>query len=129
MPKTPEVELWELWYPDAGATGLPFARGRVDAGVAVLLVHAAPPSLTVSVRDSAGHTVAEGTDMRATSDTPIARLTRRGGQLVREDIWPGDDALGKLVILPGGEVGTLVQWWHAGDRSEWRWRIELYNHR
>jgi hypothetical protein len=33
------------------------------------------------------------------------------------------------VILPGGEVGTLVQWWHSDDRSEWRWQIELYNRR
>ena len=37
-------------------------------------------------------------------------------------------AHGALVILPGGEVGTLVAWWNAADGSEWRWRVEFYNH-
>ena len=41
------TEEWNLWYPKAAATGLPFARGRV-AGTDVLLVHAAPPVLTIS---------------------------------------------------------------------------------
>ncbi len=39
------------------------------------------------------------------------------------------DDLGSLVILPGGEVGTLVEWWNAPDGSEWRWRLEFYNRR
>ena len=122
------VQEWDLWYPKAAATGMPFARGRV-AGAEIMLVHAAPPVLTVTVRDGAGRVLAEGTDLEATGDTPIARLTRRGGKVAREDIWPGEADLGQLVLLPGGDVGTLVQWWHAEDRSEWRWRIELYIHR
>lgn len=24
------LEIWDLWYPGAAATGLPFARGRLD---------------------------------------------------------------------------------------------------
>ena len=47
----------------------------------------------------------------------------------REDRWPTADDLGSLVILPGGEVGTLVEWWNAPDGSEWRWRLEFYNRR
>jgi hypothetical protein len=122
------TEEWDLWYPKAAATGLPFARGRI-AGTSVLLVHAAPPVLTVTVRDGAGRVVATGIDLEATGDTPIARLTRRGDQVERADIWPGADDIDRLVLLPGGEAGTLKQWWHADDRSEWRWQIELYNHR
>ena len=123
-----KIEEWDLWYPKAAATGLAFARGRI-AGAQLLLVHAAPPVLTVTVRDGTGRVVARGNDLEATDDTPIARLTRRGDQVERADIWPGVDDIGQLVLLPGGEVGTLTQWWHADDRSEWRWQIELYNHR
>jgi hypothetical protein len=32
------------------------------------------------------------------------------------------------VILPGGEVGTLIRWWNTEDGSEWRWQVEFYNH-
>jgi hypothetical protein len=31
------------------------------------------------------------------------------------------------VILPGGEVGILLEWRHAEDRSAWRWRVEFAN--
>src|ERR671918_2488173 len=45
------METWDLWFPDSGATGLAFARGRLDP-TDVLWVHAAPPSLNVTVRDA-----------------------------------------------------------------------------
>ena len=44
-------ETWELWFPDAAATGLLFARARIPP-TAVLWVHAAPPTLTVTVREA-----------------------------------------------------------------------------
>jgi len=122
------METWDLWYPKAGATGMSFARGRIDAAE-VMLVHAAPPVLTVTVRDGDGILIAESTDLPQTADTPIARLTRQGKRIERADIWPDVQDIGRLVILPGGEVGILIQWWHAADHSEWRWQIELYNHR
>jgi hypothetical protein len=28
------TEVWEVWHPEAAATGLLFARGRLDATVA-----------------------------------------------------------------------------------------------
>ena len=42
------LEIWDLWMPSAGATGLSFARSRVEAEAAGdrLLVHAAPPELS-----------------------------------------------------------------------------------
>jgi hypothetical protein len=121
------MQEWDIWYPKAGATGMSFARGRI-AEAEVMLVHAAPPLLTVMVRAADGRVLAEGKDLAATGTTPIARLTRRGDCVEREDIWPDRADIGSLVLLAGGEVGTLKQWWHSEDHSEWRWQIELYNH-
>ena len=56
------TEDWDLWYPKAGATGIPFARGRVDS-VDVMLVHAAPPVLTATVRNGDGREMAAGKDL------------------------------------------------------------------
>jgi hypothetical protein len=52
-----QLQIWDLWFPQAGATGVSFARGRLDA-TRVLLVHAPPPMLTVEVRTEAGQRVA-----------------------------------------------------------------------
>ena len=57
----------------------------------------------------------------------MARLIRHDGTVQREDIWPKRQDVGSLVLLPGGEVGTLKEWWHAGDHKEWRWQVEFYN--
>jgi hypothetical protein len=121
-------EIWDLWFPDAAAQGLPFARGRLDH-TDVLLVHAAPESLRVEVRDDAGHPLAGGDGLKRTGDRPIARLRRDGDRITREDLWPEDEDIGRPVILPGGETGILKAWWNAPDGSEWRWQVEFYNHR
>lgn len=126
--KMVEQQVWDLWYPDAAAQGLPFARGRLDE-TDVLLVHAAPERLDVAVRADDGRLLAQGTRLARTADRPIARLTVRGDQIEREDLWPEEADLGRLVILPGGEVGVLLHWWNAEDGSAWRWRVEFFNHR
>jgi len=123
-----QLQIWDLWYPQAGATGVPFARGRLDATNA-LLVHAAPPMLTVEVRSDNGERLAFAQDLAQTADRPMARLTMQEGRITREDLWPTQEDIGRLVILPGGEVGQLLSWWNAEDGSEWRWQIEFYNHR
>ncbi len=125
---SPRIEIWDLWYPNAAAQGLPFARGRLDAAD-VLLVHAAPDALGVDVRTDDGELLARGKSLRRTADRPMARLTRRGDRIERADLWPEEADLGRPVILPGGEVGRLTEWWNAEDGSEWRWRVEFYNHR
>lgn len=123
-----QLQIWDLWYPQAGATGIPFARGRLDA-TQVLLVHAPPPMLTVEVRSEDGKRLAYAQDLRQTADRPMARLTVQGESIAREDLWPTQEDLGRLVILPGGEVGQLLNWWNAEDGSEWRWQVEFYNHK
>ena len=122
------IEIWDLWYPKAASTGLPFARGRLDASD-VLWVHAAPETLSVDVRSESGDLIARGRDLARTADCPMTRLVRDGERLAREDRFPNEADLGALVILPGGEVGRLRAWWNAPDGSEWRWQLEFYNHR
>ena len=121
-------ETWDLWYPGAAATGLPFARGRLDP-TDVMWVHAAPKKVDVTVRSFDGSVRARGQVTRSGDYLPMTRLAIDGSGITREDRWPTDDDIGALVILPGGEVGTLVEWWNADDGSEWRWRVEFYNHR
>jgi hypothetical protein len=122
------LQIWDLWYPQAGATGISFARGRLEE-TNILLVHAPPSTLTVELRSEDGRRLAYTQDLAQTADRPIARLTVQGETIIREDLWPGESDIGKLIILPGGEVGKLIQWWNAEDDSEWRWQVEFYNHR
>jgi hypothetical protein len=121
------IEIWDLWYPNAAAQGLPFARGRLDT-TETLLVHAAPETLRVDVYDDDGRLLARGAQLARTADSPIARLARRGEAVEREDIWPGERDIGLPVILPGGEVGVLKAWWNDEQRQQWRWSVEFYNH-
>ena len=124
-----DVQTWELWYPAAAATGMEFARGRIDP-TDVLWVHAAPDRLAVTVREGDERVVARGEPLeRAGSYLPMTRLTLEGDQVRREDRWPTDADLGSLVILPGGEVGVLTAWWNAPDGSAWRWSVEFSNRR
>lgn len=122
------MEIWDLWYPEAGATGLPFARGRLDT-TDVLWAHAVPPVLDVAVRDAQSQAlIASGSGLKLEgARRPLTRLSRVGDRIQREDRWPTEADLGTPVILPGGEVGILTAWWNASDGSEWRWQVEFYN--
>lgn len=121
------MHTWDLWFPDAASSGMPFARGRLEP-TPVLWVHAAPPSLAVEVRDDEGRVVATGGPLvRTGARLPATRLSMAAGRIEREDRWPGAPDLGAPIILPGGEVGILKAWWNAADGSEWRWQVEFYN--
>jgi hypothetical protein len=122
------AQVWELWYPEAGATGLSFARCRIEP-TDVLWVHAAPPSLAVTVREGSTVVARDREPLRlAVERTPMTRLSIRDGSVVREDRWPSESDLGAVVVLPGGEAGVITSWWNAEDQSEWRWTVEFYNH-
>ena len=123
------MQTWDVYYPDAAATGLPFARCRVDP-TAVLWLHAAPDRLAVTVRDADERVVAHAEPLQRAGDKfPMTRLECTGGSITRTDRWPTPTDLGDLVLLPGGEAGHLRAWWNAEDGSEWRWQVEFYNHR
>ena len=128
MVEKKSLEYWEVWYPRAAATGLLVCRGLLDPTL-VLLMHAAPDAITVAVRSEDGRLLAQGEGLERTLQSPVCRLTRTGDRVTREDIWPGADDIGTPILLPGGEVGILKSWWNAPDQMEWRWQIELYNHR
>jgi hypothetical protein len=122
------VETWELWFPAAAANGLLFARSRLEPSVAVW-VHSPPELLSVVVRDGDAGILSKAGELRREGPhLPMARLERAGMSIRREDRWPAEGDTGSLVILPGGEVGELISWWNADDGSEWRWRLEFYNH-
>jgi hypothetical protein len=123
------METWDLWFPGPGATGLPFARCRVNAKDARdrVLVHAAPQKLQVRVFDATGNLIASGEGLERHQPGPMSTLVRRGPRITLEDGWPSQEDLGLVVILPGGEAGILKTWWNADDRKEWRWQVEFYN--
>ena len=60
-----ETQIWDLWIPDVGATGISFARGRLDA-TDIIIVHAAPEKLNVEVRDHNGNVLARGDNLPRT---------------------------------------------------------------
>jgi hypothetical protein len=125
------LEIWDLWFPDVAATGISFARSRINSDDARdrLLVHAAPPRLSVTGRDEAGQVIAKGRNLGPRQPGPMTYLVRQGSSIILEDGWPTQADIGRVVLLPGGDAGILKSWWNADDRSEWRWQVEFYNHR
>jgi hypothetical protein len=123
------LHTWEVYYPEAAATGLPFARCRVDP-TDVVWLHSAPVTLAVTVREGDDRVIARGEPLEREGDKfPMTRLVLVGDDIRREDRFPTQADLGALVLLPGGEAGQLKAWWNADDGSEWRWQVEFYNHR
>jgi hypothetical protein len=74
-----ELETWEVWYPYVAATGLHFARGRLDP-TEVLLVHAVPDAITAEVRDQTAsapaHTISRAA-LQTVSSRARSTLCRR----------------------------------------------------
>jgi hypothetical protein len=120
------MQYWEIWYPRAGATGIHVARGLVDDTPRILL-HSPPEVLTAEVRAEDGERLAFSADLERSADSPMCRLKVDGDSVTREDIWPDEEDVGSIVLLPGGEAGVLKAWWNADDRMEWRWTVEFYN--
>jgi hypothetical protein len=123
-----DVHVWAIRNPDGGANGLEFARATVAPHDEVL-VHAAPSTVDVRVYENGGALVALGEGLEATGDAPMARLRIDGLRISREEVWPTEREHGMVVILCGGEAGILRAWSNDGERSEWRWRLELSNRR
>lgn len=122
-----ELHTWEVYYPGAGATGLPIARARIDP-VDVVWVHSVPRKVSITVRQGDDRVVARGEGLsRPGRYKPMARFALDGEQVTREDRWPTDADLGSIVILPGGEAGVLTAWWNEEDGSAWRWSVEFSN--
>ena len=79
-------QIWDLWFPKGGATGISFCRSRIadDVGNTVL-VHAAPPELDVTIRDQEGHMVAQGMGLVRDQPGPMSFLHREGTSVKLSD--------------------------------------------
>jgi hypothetical protein len=120
--------VWEIRSPEGGAKGLEFARAEMDATHRTVLVHAAPSAMEIVVTAD-DVVIARADGLRDDSrSTPMSRVLIDGATLTRENVWPASDDVGLPVILPGGEVGILLEWSNADDGSEWTWRVEFHNH-
>ena len=99
-----ELHTWELWYPGAGATGLPLARARIDPHD-VVWAHSVPRKVAVTVRQGDDRVVARGEGLaRKAKYLPLTRFALDGDAITREDRWPTEADLGSVVILPGAEA-------------------------
>lgn len=61
--------------------------------------------------------------LEPTDDLPMTLL--RMEDLVREELWPGDEHVGLPVVLPGGEEGRLVRFEHSPDGVTWSYTLEF----
>src|SRR3954466_2081330 len=104
--------VWQLRSADGGSAGLEFARSSIDPSRTVL-VHAAPTRLDVEVLANGEHLIAIGRDLRPGAEddeTPMTRLVIDGTRVLRSQVWPAEEDLGSVVLLPGGEAGGLRGW-------------------
>jgi len=118
--------VWQLRSVEGGSAGLEFARSAIDPSRTVL-VHAAPSRLDIEVLANGERLIAIGRDLRPGDggDTPMTRLVIDGTRVLRSQLWPDDEDLGSVVLLPGGEAGVLQSWSTDADRSSWTWSLEL----
>jgi hypothetical protein len=121
-----QTYVWELRNPDGGAMGLEFARGT-SSPTDVILVHAAPSRLNVEVWTWERELVAKGRNLEHDEIAPMSKLTIEGSKVVRVNLWPEEEDVGRPVILPGGEVGILKAWWNDDVGQEWHWSVEFAN--
>ena len=114
---------WIVRAP-GGADGVVFARGR-SAPIERILVHAPPPVFDVEVFEDGERLVARGTELRADDAAgPIQLLTLDDASVTRSPVDPVDE-LDAIVLLGGGEIGTLTAWEWSEDRSGWRWSVRF----
>jgi hypothetical protein len=102
------LEVWDLWFPDAGATGIAFARSRVDDQRPKTGCWSMPPTHPRGRRARPGR---QADRPRPGAGTRPIRADELPGPPERQhpagDGWPTLEDLGRLVILPGGEAGIL----------------------
>jgi hypothetical protein len=115
--------MWILRHADGGVDGTTFARARTAGDVDSVLVHAAPDRMRVEVFDGDHRFIAGSDDLPADGASPMSRLTISSGTVVREMVWPDVSDEGAIVVLPGGEAGTLVTWRTDEDRTSWVWTV------
>ena len=54
---------------------------------------------------------------------PVTLLQMEDG--VRAELWPDERHLGLPMLLPGGEIGTLLRFEHTEDPEGWTYALEF----
>jgi len=119
---------WSIRSGDGGMNGLEFTLALTAGDLSTVLVHAAPRHMQVEVR-AGDRLVASGDAERQGEYSPMTLLQLTGDGITRGEVWPDESHLGLPVLLAGGEVGVLLRWTHAPDRSWWQWAVEFSNHK
>lgn len=84
-----------------------------------LLVHAVPRFVRFRREDDEEWCV----PLEGDGEHPMTLL--RMEDLVREDLWPGQEHVGLPVLLPGGEEGRLLRFERSGDADRWTYTLEF----
>lgn len=119
---------WNIRSNDGAMNGLEFARCTTAGGFERILIHAAPAKAKIEIIADDDSVVARADVERVGEYSPMTMIERDGSDLHRSEVWPSDDLYGLPVLLAGGEVGVLLAWRHADDRSWWQWSVEFSNH-
>ncbi|MGZ4149043.1 MAG: DUF7712 family protein [Actinomycetota bacterium] len=61
--------------------------------------------------------------LETAEDLPITLLDMEAG--VRRELWPDDGCLGLPMLLPGGEIGTLLRFEHETEPERWTYALEF----
>lgn len=122
MSDTPAVNEFghECWIVETSKDGERwrfFGRAWKQPGQAVLL-HAAPQFIRIRPDGDKEWQTLESAEPR-----PITLLQMEDG--ARTELWPDERHLGLPMLLPGGEIGTLLRFEHTQDPEGWTYALEF----
>ena len=114
-------ECWAVETSKDGSKWRFFGKAWKSPGELVLL-HARIPF--VRYRQLIPTEASEWSEpLEGAGETPMCIVSMEAH--TRVDVWPDAAHAGLPVLLPGGEVGRLVEFEHADDGSTWRYRLEF----
>jgi len=110
-------ECWIVETSKDGERWRFFGRAWKQPGQAVLL-HAAPRFIRFRPDGDK-----EWRTLESAVPRPITLLQLEDG--VRTELWPDERHLGLPMLLPGGEIGTLLRFEHTQDPEGWTYALEF----
>ena len=119
----PTVNEWghECWIVETSKDGEKwrfFGKAWKRPGEHVLL-HAVPRY----VRFRRNEQPEWGEPLERAGDEPMTVLDFEAER--RQELWPGEEHVGLPMLLPGGEIGTLLRFEHEGPPNRWTYALEF----
>jgi hypothetical protein len=111
-------ECWIVETSKDGERWRFFGRAWKRPGEPMLL-HAVPRFVRFR-RDGAEGWVGP---LERTGDLPITRLDMEGEE--RVELWPDETCVGLPMLLPGGEIGSLLRFEHTTEPEGWTYALEF----